>query len=166
MQTQTISDVSTDVIMYLVKSWLTQSAAISTFFEKYSDEEYFREIAPGRNRAIYILGHLTASNDSMLPLLGFGGKLFPELESFFITNPDKALKDLPTIPELKQKWQIVNTTLRERFSTMEPHDWLDRHTLVNQEDFFLDPHRNKLNILLTRTNHISYHLGQLNLLKK
>ncbi len=36
---------------------------------------------------------------------------------------------------------------------------------VSPEDFALDPKRNKLNLLIGSTNHTSYHLGQLNLLK-
>ena len=34
-----------------------------------------------------------------------------------------------------------------------------------EEDFIKEPHRNKLNIILTRTTHLSYHTGQLALLK-
>jgi len=63
-------------------------------------------------------------------------------------------------------WNTVNTTLTNHFNTMQPSDWLDRHTKVSPEDFAKEPHRNKLNILLTRTNHLSYHSGQLNLLSK
>ncbi len=37
---------------------------------------------------------------------------------------------------------------------------------VTAEDFAREPHRNKLNIVLNRTGHVSYHLGQLVLLKK
>jgi hypothetical protein len=41
---------------------------------------------------------------------------------------------------------------------------MDRHTAVSEADFALNPSRNKLSILISRTNHQSYHLGQLNLL--
>ncbi len=36
---------------------------------------------------------------------------------------------------------------------------------VSDEDFEKEPHRNKLNIIVTRTSHLSYHTGQLILLK-
>jgi len=35
---------------------------------------------------------------------------------------------------------------------------------VSDEDFSKEPHRNKLNVIINRTNHMSYHLGQLILL--
>jgi len=47
---------------------------------------------------------------------------------------------------------------------MTSEDWLSRHTSVSEEDFAADPLRNKLNVLIGRTNHESYHLGQANLL--
>jgi hypothetical protein len=39
-------------------------------------------------------------------------------------------------------------------------DWLQRHTAVSEEDFAKDTSRNRFAILLSRTNHLSYHLGQ------
>ncbi len=39
-------------------------------------------------------------------------------------------------------------------------EWLQRHAAVSGEDFAKDPLRNRFSILLSRTNHLSYHLGQ------
>jgi len=39
-------------------------------------------------------------------------------------------------------------------------DWRQRHTAVSEEDFAKDPSRNRFAVLLSRTNHLSYHLGQ------
>ena len=38
--------------------------------------------------------------------------------------------------------------------------WLERHAAVSEEDFAKDPSRNRFAVLLSRTNHLSYHLGQ------
>src|SRR2546422_8084931 len=59
--------------------------AISTttahkLFGTLSSEEVLREIAPGRNRLLYLWGHLTAIHDAMLPLLGLRGRLHPEFD--------------------------------------------------------------------------------------
>ncbi|MBC7554999.1 MAG: hypothetical protein H7257_13600 [Taibaiella sp.] len=48
---------------------------------------------------------------------------------------------------------------------MGAEDWFLKHNSVSAEDFVNEPHRNKLNILLTRTTHLSYHLGQFILIK-
>jgi hypothetical protein len=37
---------------------------------------------------------------------------------------------------------------------------------MTEEDFEKEPGRNKLSVLINRTNHMAYHLGQLVLLKQ
>jgi ribose 1,5-bisphosphokinase PhnN len=39
-------------------------------------------------------------------------------------------------------------------------DWVQRHSAVSEEDFAKDASRNRFAVLLSRTNHLSYHLGQ------
>jgi hypothetical protein len=130
-----------------------------------TDEQLQKEIAPAKNRGVYLVGHLTAVHDHMLPLLNFGDKLFPELAEPFVTSPDKAVADIPSTKELRTKWNKMNEVLTQHFSTMQPDDWFQKHTAVSDEDFSKEPHRNKLNIIITRASHLSYHTGQLVLLK-
>lgn len=160
----TTPDVAQQVIQLALSTWTSRNTAVTAFFDKYPDTAYLSEVAPGRNRAIYLLGHLAATNDGLLPLFGLGARLYPELETVFSKSPDKAFDILPTLPELKQRWEAINATLTGHFNNMSPEEWLGRHTAVSEEDFAKEPHRNKLNVLLGRTNHQSYHLGQLNLL--
>ena len=54
-----------------------------------SDEQLQKEIAPGKNRGIYLLGHLIAVHDDMLILMDIGDKLYPQLNEAFIQSPDK-----------------------------------------------------------------------------
>lgn len=152
------------MVSLIVNAWANQNKAITNYFNKYKDAAYLGEVAPGRNRAIYLLGHLISSNDSMLPMFGLGEKLYPGLEEAFLKSPDKEFADTLTIPELKVYWETLNETLAAHFSKMQPQQWLSKHSLVSDEDFALAPQRNKLNVLLGRTLHQSYHAGQLNLL--
>jgi hypothetical protein len=48
---------------------------------------------------------------------------------------------------------------------MQASAWFAKHNAVSAEDFAKEPHRNKLNVLITRTIHQGYHLGQMNYLK-
>jgi hypothetical protein len=163
-QTTRTEDQLTQVVQQAVNSWKTQSQAVTAFFNKYEDQVYLKEVAPGRNRAVYILGHLASSSDDIFPLFGLGERLYPELQQLFTANPDKAFATIPTVVELKSEWDVINKALLERFNALSRDEWLNRHTRVSAEDFAADPLRNRLNVLLSRTNHISYHLGQLNLL--
>ncbi|XZF14119.1 DinB family protein [Chitinophagaceae bacterium MMS25-I14] len=148
-------------IIQVIKAWEGQNKAIADIFEKYDDDFYNNEVAPGRNRATYLLGHLIAMNDLLLPMLGLDQQLYPELENIFITQPDRAVTELPSIATLKEYWTELNRQLAAHFGTMSSSDWLSRHTRVSEEDFEKDPLRNKLNVLIGRIGHMNYHRGQL-----
>ncbi len=152
-------------IKMIVAEWQKQNARLDKLFETLSDEQLAADTAPNRNSGTYLVGHLTAVNDGMLPLLGFGEKLHPELENIFLTSPDRSGLNRPSLAELKNYWKEINTTLARHINQVKPDEWFTRHTAVSEEDFAKEPHRNKLNILINRTNHQSYHLGQLAYLK-
>lgn len=130
-----------------------------------NDEELQKETASGKNRGIYLLGHLIAAHDNMLPLLNFGEKKYPELNKVFIDVPDRAISEIPSAKELRSIWNEQKEDLKQKFESLKPDDWFEKHTSVSAEDFGKEPHRNKLNIILTRTTHLAYHTGQLVLLK-
>jgi hypothetical protein len=149
----------------IVNAWTAQISRVSEFVDSIG-ADLGKEIAPGKNTGIYIFGHLIAVHDAMLPLLGFGHKLYPQLEKIFITSPDKSGADYPSIEELKKSWNAVNDELLKHYNAMSPEEWIGRHTAVSESDFAKQPHRNKLNVIVGRTTHIAYHLGQLIFLKK
>ncbi|HWK04155.1 MAG TPA: DinB family protein [Puia sp.] len=153
-----------DLLLQIVFSnWDLQISRATGLFEALSTGPLQLEVAANRNTGVYLLGHLTAVNDSMLPLLYFGERLHPELDEIFVRNPDKALEK-PPIPQLLEYWKEVNATLGAHFRSTDRNDWFRKHRTISEEDFLKEPHRNRINILINRTNHISYHLGQLRLL--
>ncbi len=129
-------------------------------FSNLTEDQLLKEVAPGKNRLIYIWGHLTAIHDAMFPILGLGSRLHPELDAIFVSNPDKTATQIPSKEELKKYWDEVNGTLLSQFASLSADEWLHRHHAVSEEDFAKDPTRNRLAVLLGRTNHASYHLGQ------
>jgi DinB superfamily len=143
-----------------LNSWKTNIERADKLFSALTPEQLQKEIAPGKNRLIYLWGHLTAVHDAMLPLLGFGPRLHPELDVPFISKPDKGALDLPSAEEVKKSWNEANGKLREGFAKLSAADWLQKHAAVSDEDFAKDPLRNRFAILLSRTNHLAYHLGQ------
>jgi uncharacterized damage-inducible protein DinB len=65
--------------------------------------------------------------------------------------------------ELRKYWNEVNGKLLSQFSILSDDEWLRRHNAMSEEDYAKDPTRNRLAVLLSRTNHMSYHLGQITL---
>ncbi len=162
---ETTTTQSALLVKMTLTAWDAQNGYLNKLIGSLSDEQLVKEIAPGRNTGIYLLGHLIAVSDAMLPLLDFGERLFPELENTFITSPDKSGLAMPGVAELKEKLAAVNAKLATHFQPATVDEWLSRHTSVSPEDFAREPHRNKLNIVISRTNHIANHIGQMLLLK-
>ena len=146
-------------------AWTTQNNSLNKLLDSLTDEQLAKEIAPGRNSGVYLLGHLIAVSDGMLPILGFGARLFPQLEDIFIKNPDKSGLAKPSMAELKSYLNDVNAKLAKHIQATSDMEWFERHTAVSEEDFAKEPHRNKLNIMINRSNHLAYHVGQMALLK-
>lgn len=101
----------------------------------------------------------------MLILLDMDEKLYPGLYDPFLKSPDKATTQIPSATELRSFWANQCEVLKQKFDNLKPEEWFEKHTAVSTEDFAQEPHRNKLNIILTRTTHLQYHIGQLVLLK-
>jgi hypothetical protein len=143
-----------------LKVWKAQIERADKLFRSLSSDDVLREIAPGKNRLLYLWGHLTAIHDAMLPLLGMGERLYPEFDVAFVSNPDKSQAAIPSHEQVRQAWETVNGELSKRFEKLSWSDWVQRHSAVSEEDFAKDASRNRFSILLSRTNHLSYHLGQ------
>lgn len=153
------------MVKMMLDRWHSLVKNTDAILNALSDEQLQKEIVPGKNRGIYVLGHLIAVHDDMLLLLDFGNKLFPELNEPFLKFPDKSVAEIPSAKELRESWNEMNKVLNQKFDSLQPDDWFQKHTVVSAEDFIKEPHRNKLNILLTRTTHLAHHSAQLGLLK-
>lgn len=165
-QTGTNVDNKELFVKMVVSAWETQNARVTKLLNSLTDEQLLTETAPGRNRGIYLIGHLTAVSDALFTLLGWGERLYPHLEAIFLENPDKSSLEIPSAKEIREYWNTISTKVSEHINKMQPDEWFTKHSTISEEDFVKEPHRNKLNILINRTNHMSNHLGQLIYLEK
>jgi uncharacterized damage-inducible protein DinB len=148
------------VSIALLNSWKLIINRFDKTLGDMTDEQLQQQVAPGKNRVFYILGHLTAMHDRMFPLLTLGERLHPELDDTYIAHPDGALADPISATELRRAWAEVNNALTAAFERFTLEDWLQKHTAVSDEDFVKDPTRNRLAVVMSRTNHASFHSGQ------
>jgi DinB superfamily len=154
------------LVTVALNSWKSTVERADRLFPVLTEEQLMQEVAPGKNRLIYLWGHLTAVHDRMLPLLGFGERLHPEFDVLFLSNPDKTIPELPPVKEIKSAWDEVNGRLLTGFARLSASEWLQKHTAVSEEEFAKDPLRNRFAVLLSRTNHLAFHLGQTALVPK
>ncbi len=154
------------LVKMVLDGWNAKLKETDALLDALTDEQLMNEVAPGRNRGIYLLGHLTAVNDKMISLLNLGEQLHPELNDTFLKEADKKSAEIISANLLRKYWSEINAMLTNHFNNMQAENWFEKHTSVSAEDFAKEPHRNKLNIIISRTNHLAYHLGQMALLKK
>jgi uncharacterized damage-inducible protein DinB len=143
-----------------LKAWNQEINRADKFIDAQTDENLQKEVAPGKNRLSYLVGHLISSNESMMTLFGFGPKLYPTYVDIFSKNPDRALPQ-PSAAELRKAWKETHAALGQHFGKLSVNEWLDKHTSMTAEDLAKEPTRNKLSVLLSRTSHVAYHLGQM-----
>ena len=91
-------------------------------------------------------------------------QLYPELNTVFLRTTDNADVEVFSISELRAILIEVNADMKEHFDNLTADEWFQRHNSISEEDFANEPHRNRLNVIISRTNHNSYHLGQLSFL--
>lgn len=149
-----------------INTWKIVVDRLDQMFSSLTDQDLQTEIAPGRNRVFYLLGHLTAVHDRLFPLLRFGERLHPELDEDFLTNPDRTSPDRFSADELRRAWSEVNQKLMAAFVALPPEEWLTRHDAVSEEDFAKEPLRNRLAVLQSRTAHAGGHMSQISLAVK
>jgi hypothetical protein len=155
---------NTLLISTVLQSWRLIIDRTSKTLSSFTDDELQLEVAPGKNRLYYLMGHLAAVHDRLFPLLRLGERLHPELDSQFVNSPDrKSMGDGVPPAQLRTVWVEVNTRLTDAFETLQPQEWLQRHDSVSEEDFAKDPLRNRLAVLMSRVNHAAYHEGQMRL---
>lgn len=155
---------TTLLVKMVLDRWNGSIANLNKHLSVLTDDQLQKEVALGKNRGTYLLGHLIAVHDDMIILLDLGEKLYPQLHEPFLKLADKATNEIPSAGELRAYWNHHCEILQQKFEKMQAEDWFEKHTAVTQEDFEKEPQRNKLNIIITRTSHLQYHTGQLVLL--
>src|SRR5260370_42052679 len=87
---------TTDVAL---RTWQQVITRVDNLCSQRNEDQLAAEVAPRRNRLIYIWRHLTAIHDAMFPILRVGERLHAELDLPFVSQPDKSVK-LPLAVEI------------------------------------------------------------------
>src|SRR5918993_4799107 len=99
------------VVASAVREWTLNIDRARGLFAGLGDDQLCIAIAPGKNRLVYLFGHLIAVHDAMLPLLGIGTRLHPELDAPFLAGSDQTLANVPSAEHLLRLWDEVHPPL-------------------------------------------------------
>src|SRR5262249_57543014 len=102
-------------------------------FGNLAPDEVVHEVGGGKKRLILLWGHLTAFNDALIPLLGFGDRIHPELDLMFVSNPDRTVPTILLGEDLKIIWHQTSEILWTSFTKLSVADWLQTHSAVSKE---------------------------------
>src|SRR5258707_3128011 len=127
----------TSLIDSSLRNWRSNVDRAGKLFGNLSQEQLLQEVARGKNRLIYLWGHLTAINDALIPLLGFGPRIHPELDLMFVSNPDRTVTTILSGGELKIIWQETSQILWTGFSKLSVADARLKHGAGYEEEFVL-----------------------------
>ena len=146
--------------------WDAYNRRMQKVFETITEDDFHKPIVPGGNSPSWLLGHLADTDDTLLELFGIRSRMFPELIKIYHHERGTNQSGHLSKEELATKWKQIVTELDRTFKSMTESDWLSRHMIVSEEDFKKEPHRNKLNVMLSRVTHKASHLGQIALQAK
>jgi hypothetical protein len=110
------------MVKMVLDAWHSKIKEANDYFDSLTDEQLQKEVAPGRNTGMYLLGHLTVTHDLMLPILGFGQQIYPQLTAAYNDNAD-AKTYSESASELRQYWKNINSILAENFSKLSAVGW-------------------------------------------
>src|SRR2546426_4794391 len=91
-----------------LRGWKLNVERADKLFGALSPELLEQEVARGKNRLIYLWGHLAAVNDGLLPLLGIGERLHPEFD------------DVPVEPGQVHSADGLRTIAQSRLARNQP----------------------------------------------
>src|SRR6202162_5844874 len=114
-------------VQVAINSWRLGVERANKIFSSLTEDQLLKEVAPGKNRLIYLWKHLTAIHDTMFQILGVGERLHPELDAIFVFGPNKTGAQLPPMGELRKYWDEVNGKLLSQFAILSVDEWLQRH---------------------------------------
>jgi DinB superfamily len=141
--------------------WNAYNRIMQKTLDSITEENFYKPIVADGNSPSWLMGHLADTDDALLKLFGIRERLFPELATIYHHERGANQSGHLTKDELMTKWKAIVAELDRNFSSMSESDWHARHMAVSEEDFKTEPHRNKLNVMLSRVTHKASHLGQI-----
>jgi len=146
--------------------WDTYNRRMQKMLDALTADHFNKAIVPGGNSPSWLMGHLADTDDALLELFGIRKRMFPQLANIYHHERGTNQTGHLSKEELNTQWKAIVAELDNTFKSMTESDWHSRHMAVTEEDFKKEPHRNKLNVMLSRVSHKASHLGQIGMLEK
>lgn len=126
-----------------------------------SEDDLKKEVSPGKNHGIWLLGHLIANEDDFGVFLGKRELAYPVYQNLFAggTKP-LPIENYPSVPEMREKWKELTEKNKKLYCELKDEELNEPHALIEENDFC----KTKQDIIMHWQIHLVYHIGQLGIL--
>ncbi len=127
-----------------------------------SDDELKKEISPGKNHGIWLLGHLITCEDDFALFMGKGEITYSLYHDLFAEETVlQPVENYPPISEMREKWKEMLAKNRKIYDELKDEELEENHAQRKGEDDFC---KTKEDVTVHWQLHLMYHAGQLSVL--
>ncbi len=146
----------------LTKQYLDSAGWADWIISSLADEDFKKEVSPGRNHGVWLFGHLITCEDDFALFMGKGEIIYPEYQEMFAegTKP-QPFDSYPPVSEMREKWKEMlkkNKKIYDELRDAELHE--AQAQLKGENDFC----KTKEDVAVHWQLHLMYHTGQLGML--
>ena len=148
----------------LLDMWRNKIHESTEMFESLGANMAMEPVAPGKNRVIYLLGHLLVIHDAIFDSLELGKRRYAHYDVLFLT-PQHPANAYPPFGLLLQEWIVLNEDLTRQLSSLSHSQWQSKLHYVSEADFILKPYKNRFCGFQCLITHLYHHSGQMELIR-
>ena len=152
------------MIGQLLDMWENKVQETTEVFRSLGESRAREAVAPGKNRVIYLLGHLLVMHDGIFETLELGGRTCKGYDELFLL-PQHAANQYPSYHLLLEQWIALNKTLTFKLRQLSPQQWRSKHRYISEADFESHPNKNRFCGFQCLLTHLYHHAGQLALIR-
>ena len=146
----------------LAKQYLDSSGWADWIISSLSDDDLKKEVSPGKNHGVWLLGHLITCEDDFALFMGKGEITYPDYHDMFAeeTKP-LSFDNYPPINEMRTKWKEMLEKNKKIYSELKDSELQEPHAQRKGENDFC---KTKEDVAVHWQLHLMYHVGQLSVL--
>jgi len=146
----------------LAKQYSDSSGWADWIISSLSDEDLKKEIFPGKNHGVWLLGHLITCEDDFALFMGKGEITYMDYHNMFAEETQPlSFDNYPPISEMKAKWKEMLEKNRKIYSELNDSELNESHAQRKGENDFC---KTKEDVAVHWQVHLMYHAGQLSVL--
>ena len=143
-----------------LEQYIMMTDWVNVYINVLDDKELEKELSPGKNHGVWILGHLIASDDDFSVYMGKGELIFPEYSELFGQGSTlQNVIEYPKVSQLREQWKAIIEKNKKIYENLKDEDLEQLPENMNAD--FLKHFTSKGKIVMAWQLHQMYHGGQL-----